>query len=53
VFNGGAWLRVEGRPVDVHYRDLDDVDYRIAEAREGRFRVERLMFRSGGAQTRG
>jgi len=53
VFNGGAWLRVEGRPVDVHYRDLDDVDYRIAEAREGRFGVERLMFRSGGAQTRG
>ena len=30
VFNGGAWLRVEGRPVDVHYRDLDDVGHRIA-----------------------
>ncbi|WP_420813939.1 nucleotidyltransferase domain-containing protein, partial [Phytoactinopolyspora endophytica] len=22
VFNGGAWLRIDGRPVDVHYRDL-------------------------------
>ncbi|MER5394681.1 nucleotidyltransferase domain-containing protein, partial [Saccharopolyspora sp. NPDC002686] len=23
VFNGGAWLRIDDRPVDVHYRDLD------------------------------
>ncbi|GAA0904155.1 hypothetical protein GCM10009549_07440 [Streptomyces thermoalcalitolerans] len=23
VFNGGAWLRIDGRRVDVHYRDLD------------------------------
>ena len=51
VFNGGAWLRVEGRPVDVHYRDLDDVGHRIAEAREGRFRVERLMFHLAGIPT--
>jgi predicted nucleotidyltransferase len=51
VFNGGAWLRVEGRPVDVHYRDLDDVGHRIAEAREGRFRIERLMFHLAGIPT--
>ena len=48
VFNGGAWLRVEGRPVDVHYRDLDDVEHQIAEAREGRFGIERLMFHLAG-----
>jgi predicted nucleotidyltransferase len=51
VFNGGAWLRVEDRPVDVHYRDLDDVEHRIAEAREGRFRIERLMFHLAGIPT--
>jgi predicted nucleotidyltransferase len=27
VFNGGAWLQVDGRKVDVHYRDLDDVEH--------------------------
>jgi len=51
VFNGGAWLRVEGRPVDVHYRDLDDVEHHLAEAREGRFRVERLLFHLAGVPT--
>jgi predicted nucleotidyltransferase len=51
VFNGGAWLRVEGRPADVHYRDLDDVEHRIAEAREGRFTIERLMFHLAGIPT--
>jgi predicted nucleotidyltransferase len=51
VFNGGAWLRVAGRQVDVHYRDLGDVEHQIAEAREGRFRVERLMFHLAGIPT--
>jgi predicted nucleotidyltransferase len=51
VFNGGAWLRVEGRRVDVHYRDLDDVEYQLADAREGRFRVERLLFHLAGIPT--
>lgn len=51
VFNGGAWLRVQGRPVDVHYRDLDDVEHQVAEAREGRFRIERLMFHLAGIPT--
>jgi len=51
VFNGGAWLRVEGRPVDVHYRDLDDVEHQVAEAREGRFVIERLMFHLAGIPT--
>lgn len=48
VFNGGAWLTVDGRQVDVHYRDLDVVDRELAEAREGRFHWEPLMFHLAG-----
>jgi hypothetical protein len=51
AFNGGAWLQVDGRQVDVHYRDLDDVDHRLAEARAGRFGIERLMFHLAGIPT--
>ncbi|MFH9007227.1 nucleotidyltransferase domain-containing protein [Streptomyces afghaniensis] len=51
VFNGGAWLTVEGRRVDVHYRDLDVVEHEMAEAEEGRFRVEPLMFHLAGIPT--
>ncbi|MER5432799.1 nucleotidyltransferase domain-containing protein [Streptomyces sp. NPDC002588] len=48
VFNGGAWLTVDGRRVDVHYRDLDVVEHEWAEAEAGRFRVEPLMFHLAG-----
>ncbi|GAA4222273.1 putative nucleotidyltransferase [Streptosporangium album] len=48
VFNGGAWLTVYGRPVDVHYRDLDVVEHELAEAQQGRFRWEPLMFHLAG-----
>ncbi|WP_037860723.1 nucleotidyltransferase domain-containing protein [Streptomyces sp. NRRL S-340] len=48
VFNGGAWLTVDGRHVDVHYRDLDVVEHEWAEAEEGRFRVEPLLFHLAG-----
>lgn len=48
VFNGGAWLTIEGRPVDIHYRDLDVVDHEIAEANQGRFHWEQLMFHLAG-----
>ena len=48
VFNGGAWLTVDGRRVDVHYRDLDVVEHELAEADEGRFRVEPLLFHLAG-----
>ncbi|MFJ7180594.1 nucleotidyltransferase domain-containing protein [Streptomyces massasporeus] len=51
VFNGGAWLTVEGRSVDVHYRDLDAVEHELAEAEAGRFRVEPLMFHLAGIPT--
>ncbi len=48
VFNGGAWLEIDGRRCDVHYRDLDTVDRELAEASEGRFRIEPLMFHLAG-----
>ncbi len=48
VFNGGAWLTVDERHVDVHYRDLDDVEHQLAEANEGRFHIERLLFHLAG-----
>jgi predicted nucleotidyltransferase len=48
VFNGGAWLEIEGRRVDVHYRDLGTLDHEIAEANAGRFRIEPLLFHLAG-----
>ncbi|MFF2961758.1 nucleotidyltransferase domain-containing protein [Streptomyces sp. NPDC057963] len=37
--NGGAWLRVDGVPVDWILRDLDRVEAVWADCREGRFDV--------------
>ncbi|MGQ5595573.1 nucleotidyltransferase domain-containing protein [Streptomyces sp. ESR1.13] len=51
VFNGGAWLTIDGRGVDVHYRDLDAVEHEVAQARAGRFGVEPLMFHLAGIPT--
>jgi predicted nucleotidyltransferase len=51
VFNGGGWLEIEGRRVDVHYRDLDVVDRVLAEAERGEFRVEALLFHLAGIPT--
>lgn len=51
VFNGGAWLTVDGRRLDVHYRDLDVVERELAQAEEGRFRVEPLLFHLAGIPT--
>jgi hypothetical protein len=48
VFNGGAWLTVDGRRVDVHYRDLSVIDRELAGAREGQFRIEPLLFHLAG-----
>ncbi len=51
IFNGGGWLEIDGRRADVHYRDLDDVEHHLAEARAGRFRIEHLMFYLAGVPT--
>lgn len=48
VFNGGAWLEIDGRRSDVHYRDLDVIDREFEAAGEGRFRIEPLMFHLAG-----
>jgi predicted nucleotidyltransferase len=48
VFNGGAWLTIDGRRVDVHYRDLSVVEREWREAAVGRFRVEDLLFHLAG-----
>lgn len=48
VFNGGAWLTIDRRAVDVHYRDLDVVEAQIREASAGRFHIEPLMFHLAG-----
>jgi predicted nucleotidyltransferase len=48
VFNSGAWLRIQGLRVDVHYRDLDVVEHELAQARAGLFRVEPLPFHLAG-----
>jgi predicted nucleotidyltransferase len=48
VFNGGAWLEIDGRKTDVHYRDLDVIDREIAAAADGRFSIEPLLFHLAG-----
>jgi len=48
VFNGGAWLRIDDRRVDVHYRDLDVVDVQLRAAEAGRFDIEPLAFHLAG-----
>jgi predicted nucleotidyltransferase len=39
IMHGGAWLTVDGTPVDVLFRDLDTVEHWCEEAQEGRFEV--------------
>jgi predicted nucleotidyltransferase len=48
VFNGGAWLTVDDRPIDVHYRALQEVERCLRDAQEGDFWVERLLFHLAG-----
>jgi predicted nucleotidyltransferase len=51
VMNRGAWLVIDGRRVDVHYRDLGEVLYWCAEAEAGRFQKELLLFYVAGIPT--
>lgn len=48
LFNGGAWLRVDGRQVDLHYRDLAAVEHELTRCAVGEFHVEPLMFHLAG-----
>ncbi|WP_216898958.1 nucleotidyltransferase domain-containing protein [Nocardia alni] len=51
VFNGGAWLTIDGRRVDVHYRDRDVVDIQLRAAEKGEFHIEPLAFHLAGIPT--
>ncbi len=48
---GGAWQRIEGQPVDIHYRDLAVVERELARAGRGEFGIEPLMFHLAGIPT--
>lgn len=39
LVDGGAWLEVDGCPVDLLYRDLDAVEHWLREAEGGRFEI--------------
>jgi len=39
IVDGGAWLTVDGLPVDVVFRDLDRVERWLADAEQGRFEL--------------
>ncbi len=49
VFNGWAWLQIDGRKTDVHHRDLDVRDREIAASQDGQFDIEPLSFHLAGA----
>jgi predicted nucleotidyltransferase len=51
VMNGGAWLTIDGRRVDVHYRDLNEVEHWCREANHGRFDKQLLLFYVAGIPT--
>jgi hypothetical protein len=51
IFNGGAWLTVDGTGVDLHYPDLDVVEAQLVRAERGEFDVEPLMFHLTGIPT--
>jgi predicted nucleotidyltransferase len=40
--NRGAWLTVDGQKVDLHYRDLDDVERCLEETEAGRWELFRM-----------
>jgi predicted nucleotidyltransferase len=51
IVNGGAWLSVEGEPVDVLLRDLDVVEGWWADAQEGRFEIDNVEGHIAGLPT--
>lgn len=42
LVNGGGWLEVDGRRVDVLYRDLNSIEHWVAEAEQGRFEIDNV-----------
>lgn len=48
LFNGGAWVQVDSRPVDLHFRDLTAVEAELERSATGEFHVEPLAFHLAG-----
>jgi Nucleotidyltransferase domain len=48
VVNGGAWLVIDGQRVDLCYRNVNEVEYAVAEAEQGRFQIWNLPNYVGG-----
>ncbi|MCU1509856.1 MAG: polymerase subunit beta [Glaciihabitans sp.] len=48
VFNGGGKLTVDGRVIDIHYRDLGLIDQIHNDACRGEFTIESLLFHQAG-----
>jgi predicted nucleotidyltransferase len=51
IVNGGAWLSVDGEPVDVLLRDLDVVEGWWADAQAGRFEIDNVEGHIAGLPT--
>jgi predicted nucleotidyltransferase len=51
IVNGGAWLAVNGEPVDVLLRDLDVVEGWWSDARAGRFDIDNVEGHIAGLPT--
>jgi hypothetical protein len=51
LVNGGAWLEVAGERVDLLYRDLDVVEYWLAETSQGRFSIDEVAGHVAGLPT--
>jgi hypothetical protein len=51
VMNGGAWLTIDGRKVDVLLRDLDVVEDWSARAERGQFEIDALLGYVAGVPT--
>ncbi len=51
LVNGGAWLQIDGQTVDLIYRDLDEVLHWTAEAKHGRFEIQREVGYVAGIAT--
>jgi hypothetical protein len=51
IVNGGAWLTIDGRKVDLIYRDLDEVARWTAAAAAGEFEIQREVGYVAGIAT--
>ncbi len=48
LFNGGGKVMVDGRAVDLHYRDLTQIERIHEDAEHGRFYIDGLLFHQAG-----